>query len=412
MSKITVGIVAILCLIAGFGASRYLEPPRDTGPVLPPSRSKTTVPESFAPPGLTGEVRQILLIPDLLERSEKLAGLLRGLGPEALVPVREAYDTVLLDLGDTDLVLFGEWWARFDPRSALGWTQQNWPTRQSIPVLRAVIREWGRTDPVAAIAMAGTAPGDRVRLRWTEAAVRGWDEVVPDGALEYAESLDPGPARQWALYVVAKRKVLRDGPEAAIAWAEGLSDDDPTFKLNAIRRVAGAAAAVDATVAVEFAERHLDGPYAKDLPRRIGMAWVRYDPESAFRWLSGLPAGLNRDDGVRETYSEWLAFDPRAASTWVLAAPREQWADPALSVYSKLVGIKKRDPMGGLALAAEIQGEHERSLAQGLIARHWLVLDEPAANAWLEQSALPPEFIERVRVIPDGLRRAYRDGEI
>ncbi len=105
-------------------------------------------------PGLTGEVRDVLLLPDPIERVQRLAELLRELEPSALPQVRQAYDSVLFDLGDPELVLLGEWWAKFDPESALDWTRGNWGTR--VPrVVHAVIRAWARFDPEAAYAKAG-----------------------------------------------------------------------------------------------------------------------------------------------------------------------------------------------------------------------------------------------------------------
>lgn len=407
MSKPAVVVVALISALAGYGVSQWMQPPRDNAPTLPPSRSKTTVAEDFAPPGLTGEVREVLLIPDLLERTKQLSALLLSLGPESVEPVRNAYDGVVLDLGDTELVLFGEWWARFDPPAAMAWTQQTWSARQSIPVLRAVMRAWGREDPLAAIASASSAPNDRLRLRWTESALRGWDESVQDGVLEYAESLGQGPDRQWALYVVTRRKVLRDGPEAAIAWAEDLPDDDALFKLNAYRRVAGAAASVDPSVATAFVERQLGGPYEAGLPQRVGMSWVKHDPEAAFGWLATLPAGQYRDEAVRESYFNWELTEPARARAWIAAADPEPWLDPALSVYVK--GIVRRDVERALAVALGIHDAEIRKPTVGTVARHWLVQDEAAANAWLEQSDLPAKYIEKIRVVPNSVREMYAD---
>jgi hypothetical protein len=404
MSKLTLPIYVLLGFTAGLGLGYWLAVPEATGPKLPPSRSVSTLTDDFAAPGLTGEVRRVLLMPDLFERTGALAELLGRLGPESLEPVREAYDSVFLDLGETELVLFGEWWARFDPRSALAWTNFSWSTRGSLPVLKAIMRAWGRSDPMAAIAAATVAPNARMRRIWTDSALRGWDESVHDGALEYAESLGHGEARQWALYIVTRRKLLRDGPEAAIAWAEALPDDDETFKLNAFRRLAGGLAEIDPQLAVAFAERHLDGPYAKGLPRRIGIRWVVQDPEAAMHWLASLPPGPNRDDGVQETFGRWLGLSRSGAEEWYASVEREPWLDPAVSIYAKRLGREGEEPLEALRMAEQIEDPELRNPTLGVIARGWLVRDEAAANAWLEQSDLPPEYIARIRVIPGAKR--------
>jgi hypothetical protein len=241
-----------------------------------------------------------------------------------------------------------------------------------------------------------------VQRRWIDSVLRGWDESVHDGALEFAESLGPGPERQWALYVVTRRRVLRDGPEAVIAWVESLPDDDATFKLNAFRRVGGAAAEVDPQRATDFAERHLDGPYGNGLARRVGMRWVEREPKATMGWLSGLPAGERRDDGVRETYRRWLGIDRVSARQWIRSVEHERWLDPAVSVYAR--GLGQRDPDEAVRVAGRIHDPALRQRALGVIARQWLIRDEAAANAWLDRSDLPPEFVARIRVIPGAVQ--------
>lgn len=404
MSKPAVLLSLVVTAVVAAGAGYWIGVSKEPAKPAPASRSVTTVPEGFAPPGLEGEVRDVLLMPDFLERTAALAALLDRLGPESLEAVRAAYDSVLLDLGDTELVLFGEWWGRFDPQAAFKWTNHSWSTRGSMPVISAIMRAWGRTDPQAAIGAASAARNNAVRRRWVDQALRGWDESVEDGALAYAESLSPGPDRQWALYVVTRRMVLRDGAAAAIAWAESLPDDDETFKLNAFRRVAGAAAEVDPELARAFAERHLEGPYGKGLARRAGMHWVDRDGDAAMRWLETLPPGEERDDGVLETFRHWMIVDRPAARSWMQQTPHEPWLDPAVSVYAKALG--RQDPLAALEVAAAIRDPETRLPTLGVIAREWLVRDEAAADAWLDASDLPPDFIARIRTIPPGLREA------
>ncbi len=376
---------------------------------LPTPRSKA-VPEPFAPPGLAGEVRDILLDPDTFARTEKLAHKLSELGPDALEPVRTAYDSVLLDAGDTELVLFGEWWAGFAPREALQWTEENWNTRQSVPVVRGVMRAWGRSDPLTAIeAASAVAPNDVQRRLWVDYVLRGWDESVIDGALSFVESLGHGPERQWALTVLTRRRVMRDGPAAVIEWAEALPEYDEPLKLNAYRRVAGSVAEVDTELAVVFAERHMDGPYGKGLPERVGMKWVMREPEAAMRWLSSLPPSPNRDSGVMETYRVWLAWDRPAAQAWIAAEKHEEWLDPAVALYAR--SISRGDPSGALDIAMGLAEGDLRNHTVGKIARQWLLREPEAADQWLSKSGLPEDLVRKIRVLPDNPRVRKALGE-
>ncbi len=375
-----------------------------SGMDLPTPRSKA-VPEPFVLPGLAGDVREVLLEPDTFLRTEQLARLFSELGPDALEDVRSAYDSVLLDTGDTELVLFGEWWAGFAPRDALDWTEANWNARQSIPVIRGIMRAWGRTDPRFAIQAATmAAPNDAQRRLWVDYVLRGWDESVIDGALSYAKALGHGPERQWALTVLIRRRVMRDGPADVIAWAESLPDrdDDQTFKLNVYRRVAGAVAEVDTDLARAFVDRHMEGRYGHRLPERLGSRWVLREPEAAMAWAVSLPPGEARDETVLETYRAWLAWDRPAAQAWVQAQPADRPIEGAVALYARSISLV--DPPAALDLAMGLTSEKLRMQTVGKIARQWYLREPEAADAWLASSGLPEDFVRKVRIVPDNPR--------
>ncbi|MAJ62069.1 MAG: hypothetical protein CBC48_20330 [bacterium TMED88] len=54
-----------------------------------------------------------------------------------------------------------------------------------------------------------------------------------------------------------------------------------------------------------------------------------------------------------------------------------------------------------------ILGEEERQMTQAQVARIWLSVDPEKADAWLEQSDLPPDLIKRTRVVPEPMRKYY-----
>jgi hypothetical protein len=406
MNRPALALSMTVCVAIGLGAGYWIADNLAQRVSPPPSRSVTTLPENFAPPGVTGEVRSVLLEQDLLKRTRDLADLLERLGPESLKDVRDAYQSVFIDLSDTELVLFGAWWARFDPETALRWTNSHWETRGSMPVTRGILREWGRNDPMAAMQATHIAPNQTIRRRWVDSVLRGWDESRHGGALAYAESLPPGEERQWALYIVSRRKVLRDGPEAAIAWVEALPDDQKMFKSNAFKRIAGAVAEVDPEAATAFASRHLDGPFAEGLPRRIAMRWADHDPEGAMAWLSTLPDNPNRNDGVRETFRHWLILDRKAARAWIRDQEHERWLDSAVSVFAK--GLGRRSPVEALGFAHQIHDPKIRRQTVIITAREWLIRNEASANEWLAQADLEEEWLGKIRTISPGMRKSLR----
>jgi hypothetical protein len=367
----------------------------------PPSRSKTQQADLVLL-GVAAEVREVLLNPDVLERTADLARLFQELGPESIDEARGAYDSVFMDLGEVDLVLLAEWWARHDPEAAFEWTLREWQAAHPA-VVGMVLRAWGRSDPAAALLRAQQFPMAILRRRYTDAVISGWEESGQPGVLDYVESLGSGHDRQRALYTVARRKVLRDGVEAAFRWAEGLPAGEDEFKLNVFRRVASSAAEVDPEAAAAWAERHADGEHGLGLPQRVGSRWAKRDPEAAMRWLATLPEGWNRNDGVLETYRTWLRLDGDPAMAWLREAELEPWLDPAVSLFAKKLSREDREQ--ALEWAGRISDEELRWGTIGLIARAWLLADEEAAKAWIDQAELPELYRQKIFVIPGAMKR-------
>ncbi|MBW2232888.1 MAG: hypothetical protein JRG92_18390 [Deltaproteobacteria bacterium] len=402
MSRVRSLVVISLCTAAGlalgYGLARRSP---SSSPTPPPSRSVSDLGEDFALPGLAGEIRDILLKRDALERASELSLLLGGLGRESLPQIQAAYESVFMDIADVELILLAEWWARFDPAGAFKWARGQWNTRHPA-VMTAILRVWGRSDPRNAMLAAGLGPDPGVTRRWSDAVLRGWDDSDVGGLLDYVESMEASPGRQWVLYTITRRKVLRDGAEASIAWAEALPDDDVVFKLNVFRRLGSALAEVDPAAATAFAERHEAGPYGKHVPRRVATRWGVREPEAAMAWLSSLPASENREDGILETYRQWMNRDEVAATQWLLGRSFEPWMGPAASIYARKLVLT--DPEQAVEWVARVDEGELRVLTRAVVVREWLIMDEAAANAWLERSGLPAETVERIRLVPEAYR--------
>jgi len=379
----------------------YETRPRESTPTAPEPASRSFTPAAdVALEGVAAEVRTILLKPDLLERTREISTRLEGLGPESLEGVKAAYATIFNDLGDTDLVLFAEWWARFDPAGAFEWANSNWQAEHPA-VITAVLRAWARQDPAAAL-QGAQVPAPNLRSAYTEACLVGWEESGIPGVLEFVKRQPAGHDRQRAIQVIARRKVLRDGPEAAFAWAETLPEDDRDFKQNVLRRVASSAAELNPRRAAEWAESLIGGEFESGLAQRVSTRWGRRDPASALEWLSTLPAGRARDDGVRETYRKWLAYDLEPAIAYVEEATLEPWLDPAVSLLARRISVD--DPLGALDWAGKIRDEELRLYTTGVVARSWVIRDEPAARAWVEQADLPDYLRRKIFEIPPTMR--------
>ncbi len=121
-------------------------------------------------------------------------------------------------------------------------------------------------------------------------------------------------------------------------------------------------------------------------------------------WLATLPPGVDRDDGVMESYRDWARLDRKAAHAWIelqLLEPA-RWVEPAMFLYAR--GMVRRDPRRAVEIANLITDETQRNTAHTLILRGWLVRDPEAAEAWVREANLPPGVVQRGR-ITRGTRR-------
>ncbi len=352
-------------------------------PDVPPElyRSKTTALHvEFE--GVAQELREALLQRDLLERAAQVARILQKLGPESAEQVLEVYETVWMDLGQTELVLLAEWWARFDPHRAIEWAESDMRTAGTA-VPRAVIRSWARHDPRAAITRAnqGNLNGGGQSSAYRAAAIEGWEDSGQPGFVDYIRGLGPNPDRQRAIRGFARRKVMREGIDAAFQWADALSEDDKLFRLNILRRVATYAAKSDPVATANWVERYSGTYYMRSLPQRVAIQWAKNDPQATMKWLETLDTGRDQDEGVREAFRIWVSRDSGAAKAWLDQGEHQRFKDEAAAMVARRLQIG--EPEKAIKVALRIVKDDLRIGTLIIIARTWGVQDERAAVDWV-----------------------------
>jgi hypothetical protein len=374
---------SVLSFTIGYAVSSFLN-----ARVEPPTRS---VNGAVVPPGIASDLHAALSAPDLFDRTSRVAALLAPLGPDALDAVRASFDSVLLDSGDMELVLFSEWWARFDPEAAFAWARANrigWHPA----VLTALMRTWARQDPEAARAAAATVGDERLRQASLIGVVRGWEESGQGGLQEFLAA-SPAESSEFtvAIETLVRGIALREGAEAAMAWADSIPASQPGqtdgFRTRVRTRVATALAAIDPKLAGTWAARHRRDPDGHLVLFRVGVSWARSDGAAAMDWLASLPREPELTNlAVQETYRIWFGQDREAATAWIEQQAPAPWLDPALETYAKVSGGTQ--PEHGLRWAERIQDERRRQSATIRIAATWLLEDPDAARAWLDQTDL------------------------
>ena len=384
MKNSTLILVVICCalLAAALGCS----PPGASTSCEPVYYRSTVEAQNVEFSGVAADLRAALINPDFLVRAAKTGEILQKLGPDSAEQVLEVFETVWMDLGQTELMLLADWWARFDPHAALEWAESDFRTsRTNTPLV--VFQAWARNDPRAAIARAleGRPDNPKMRNAYEASVIEGWSESGKPGVMEYVQGLGANTDRQIALVGIARRMVMREGVAASFAWADDLPEADKVFRLNALRRVATYAAIVDPVATASFAEKYDGTYYMRSLPQRVAMKWAEQDPHAMMNWLRTLEPGRDRDEGVREGFRIWVRRDNEAALAWLSDGPHDRFKDEALALYLRRSQLG--DPETALRRTEEIIDEALRLSTQTIITRTWAVQDEDEAKEWVENES-------------------------
>lgn len=402
-------LVVFLLVVVSIGGFACDTPERVEPPPPIEIYRSTAAAEHVEFEGVAADLRAALIHPDMLVRVERLGGLLQKLGPESAQQVLDVYETVWMELGQTELMLLADWWARFDPHAALEWAESDFRTaRTNVPL--AVFRSWARHDHLAAISRAvkGQKRNPKMRFAYETSAIEGWGESGQPGALEYIKGLGNGLDRQRALRGITRRKVMREGVAAAFEWADALPSDDKLFKLNTLRRVASAAGQQDPALAAQFVSKYDGTYYMRSLPQRVSMHWAKKDPLAAMRWLETLEPGRDQDEGVREGFRAWARIDRETAVAWAVSPPNSGWKDEAIALYARHIQVT--DPKTGMEVSDNIVRESLRLLTMIIVARTWGAVEDPVAVAeWVKNySGMTDIERERAGMIPEAHRRGLR----
>jgi hypothetical protein len=425
-SKLAAVAVAAGLLLIGFELGRYMafsgfeqgqsvmsssgppSRPRPRTPAYPGPRPRAEfktpqTPAAAAPLGSAeprAAILDVLRERDAFARASRLSTLLPALGPEAVPQVRATLENLATDRSGVEIALLVRFWAIHAPKDAVTWALLKSPTGYRSGAIGAAFEPWAKVDPEAAgkriqtMSLLPDAKLDAAEI----AVVRGWFESGLPGLEDYIRDLGMGVPQQRALGVFARNAIQRDGPEAIARWAESIPDEDETFKLDAFRQLGTQLAMIDPAAARAWCDAHCEGPFGTTLRQLIAQRWAAQDGRAAMQWLSTAPAGKERDWAVKGAFRGWFRSDRESLSSWVAAMGLdgvEPWFQPALEGYAIWVGAT--DPSEGMKWAAVITDDVDRERTFVTIARRWHLLDESAADAWIEQSPLSEEARERAR---------------
>ena len=352
-------------------------------------------------------LRDVLQHPDAFVRVQRVAQILQRSRPEQLEALRTEFETAARDRGDMEYALFGEWWARFDPAAALGFSENNLRT-DNPNVSRAIVRAWARADPLGAaesglltdFSMMSTA----FRTDLLDALVVGWFESGNPGLENWIAGLTQASDVARALKTYARLRVIRDGDEETLAWTR--QETFPPAKQRLL--LAGALSVISfqnpqlAAGWLEVAEE--DGTDTRTFMARIANGWGHHDPLQAIEWVSTFPDSDERSRAVRRVGHWWLRRDEEAALHWLETRGGEAWTDQLrfMSVRYHITHHDYRvDWPRQMERSEQIVNPNTSRGNLAWVLQRWLVADPSGAEAWLEShpDRLPEKHVERARGI-------------
>jgi hypothetical protein len=346
--------------------------------------------------------------PDFFTRMDALATVLPTLGESSIPQVRASLEDMqekLSPFGPAEYGMLLNFWADHDPEGAARFAVGEAAFSYQLAMGREPVRMWAKKDPEAASQFflnLLSSPG-RISEVAETGLVWGWFESGKPGLEAFIEGLPPGPIQLRAIALFARLTIRRDGTEALAHWLDGLSDDNPSFKLGAYRQ-GGIAMGVEAPVAAAaWCDEKCVGRYA-NVRELVAKRYGIHDGPAALEWLSKMPEGIERDRAVRSAFGGWWQGDRAAARAWMEKQHEKglpAYLDAALEIFA---GAIARSDGGeyGMPWALRVQDETTRKRTMLNVARVWRSMDKEGADAWLETSPLTEEERENVRNPPRG----------
>ena len=375
----------------------------ESGPTPATDAADRAAPEaaSHATSDVDAVLAEALSSDDSFERARRLGELLPTLGPEAVESVKAALEHFRLDLGAVEFDMMLRFWALHDPAAATHWTFKRAGHLYRTTAARTTIEIFAEQDPAGAVVATESATresSEDVAQVAQMALVRGWFRRGDHEALQaYIHGLGSSITRQRSLYAYALSLAAAEGPEAAIAWAEAVPDDDRRYKLEVFRQTMVALNWGSQEDGLRFCEKHCDGPFGTGLREILTRTRLRNgdDGGEVVSWVGALsetdPELIERKKhSLWVAYATWAHYDQDAAVAWMrdqLAAEEPApWLAYLYGEYARQIAVS--DPEEAIAWAERVADDVDRERTLVRIARYWLTRDPEAASAWLEQSEL------------------------
>ncbi len=204
----------------------------------------------------------------------------------------------------------------------------------------------------------------------------------PATAATLGTELEPGKARQDAIANIAKTWG-RQSPEAAMAWVQTLQGKERSAALGeALSSWAENQPAKAATFLATLDPKEVTVEQMK----AVVEPWTNKAPSEAASWLVNRPEGDAKNEAMNTVMWRWTTADPVAASTWLQTQPPGPARDSGVGGLA--LATFDSDPSSSLTWAASMSDEKKRKGAIALGMKEWLKRDPEAAKSWAAKNSV------------------------
>ncbi len=263
-----------------------------------------------------------------------------------------------------------------------------------------VLAPWLAKDPQAA-AKAAMEGGD-ASGRFARVLGQHWARLDAAAAQRYWAALPESSGQRGTFLHGMSGQLAASDPGSALAWAATLPASAGAEVQRAIIPLWAAREPSEAVQAIQAEPSLQANP---ELVAAVIASGRSEEPEAVAPLLALLPQG---DSEAAQQYAyayerftaNYAAKDARAASEWIAAMPQGVARDRSIS---GLVGhLTGNDPdfSAAFAWAGAVGDEAKRTELTTSVFERWRGADRPAAEAAVEQSALPPAAKNRLLSTP------------
>ena len=273
----------------------------------------------------------------------------------------------------------------------------------------ASIAGWAAKDPAAAQAWLAANPStnDWEKSAMERGLVSGLARSDAKAAEDYVSKIKDQGERSRMTQVIMEEK-LKQGTDAAAAWAATLTD--PDMKKGAFESVADQLYKNDPQKAMEYVKANAGEAFSSGAVAELARRLSSKDPQQGLSFAQALPEGAARSDAYKNTFREWADSNPTDASTQLNSLPKGADRDAAISGLAR--SVVRDDAPAAITWAESITDPATRQQSLTEVLQRNYRKDPDSVNNYMASNNWTQEQQNAVKIEPDngGRRGGFGGG--